>query len=126
MTTPIRSLVLAAAVVCLFPLTADAGGLKKSKEPMSCPWWRPCGPGNTFGGNRFIPQGAFGVDARPACQRHDNCYEDPNTGRKVCDLNFYNELRCACAQSTHPWLCKRAAKLAYYGVRLFGSSSKTN
>jgi hypothetical protein len=126
MTLSIRSLVLAVTVVCLSPLAAEAGPFRsKSSQPTSCPWWRPCGPGETFGGNKRVPQGAFGVDARPACQRHDECYEDPTTGRKTCDKNFHNDLRCMCENSTHPFLCKRLAKVAYLSVRLFGSKSKT-
>ena len=39
-----------------------------------CPPWRPCGPGNPYGGNRLIPQGFYGADFRPACAAHDACY----------------------------------------------------
>jgi hypothetical protein len=121
-----RSLLVAAAAVCLSPLSAEAGGHKKQSDPLPCPWWRPCGSGETFGGNKRIPQSGFGIDIRPACQRHDWCYEDPTTGRKQCDVTFHKELRCMCENSTHPFLCKRAAKLAYVSVRLFGGSSKSN
>jgi len=123
----LRSLLLAATVVCLSPLAAEAGPFgKKPSQSDSCPWWRPCGPGETYSGNKRIPQGAFGVDIRPACERHDRCYEDPTTGRKVCDDAFHRELRCMCESSTHPWLCKRAAKLGYISIRLFGGGSKSN
>ncbi len=119
MSSPLRLTVLTLALTCGLSAPAIAGG----RGQTSCPWWRPCGPGETYSGNRFIPQGAFGADARPACERHDQCYRDVVTGRKVCDQTFRNELRCECEHSTHPWLCKRFAGLAYFGVRVAGRSA---
>ena len=53
----IRSVLLSTAVVCLFPLLAEAGPFgKKSSQPDSCPWWRPCGPGETYGGEALRPE----------------------------------------------------------------------
>lgn len=121
MPSPFRLTVLALALVCGLSDSASAAG--RSRGPTSCPWWRPCGPGETFGGNKRIPQGAFGADARPSCERHDQCYRDAVTGRKVCDQNFRNDLRCECENSTHPWLCKRLAGVAYALVRVSGRSS---
>lgn len=116
-----RTAVIALALVCLSPLAADAAGNARRNASKSCPAWRPCGPGETWGGNRFIPQGAYGVDARHVCQKHDECY-DANGNRKDCDVAFYNELKCLCESSTNPRACKRAARVAYLGVRLLGSS----
>lgn len=121
MSSPVRLTAFAILLVCGLSAPAEAGG--RSRGPTDCPWWRPCGPGETFGGNRFIPQGAYGVDARPFCEKHDQCYRDAVTGRKACDEAFLKDLRCACENSTHPRLCKRFAKLAYFGVRIGGRSS---
>jgi hypothetical protein len=117
----LRLSLLALALFCGVPATASAGG--HSREQLPCPWWRPCGPGNTYGGNQRVPQGAFGVDARPACEKHDQCYREANGRRKDCDRAFLKDLRCECEHSTHPWLCRRVAKLAYIGVRVMGRSS---
>jgi hypothetical protein len=120
-TSPSRLTVFAILLVCGPSTPADAGWLSRGSTDR--PWWRPCGPGDTYGGNRLIPQGAFGVDARPACEKHDECYRDATTDRKTCDEAFLNDLRCACENSIHPRLCKRAAKLAYFAVRVGGRSS---
>jgi hypothetical protein len=119
--SPLRLSLLALALTCGLSVPATAGG--RSRGPTDCPWWRPCGPGNTYGGNRLIPQGAFGVDARPACEKHDQCYRDATGQRKDCDKAFLNDLQCACQNSTHPRLCKKMAKMAYLGVRVGGRSS---
>jgi hypothetical protein len=126
MRTPIRPAFAALALIFVSPLAAEARWPGKAPDPTktNCPWWRPCGPGETFGGNRSVPQGAFGVDARPACQRHDDCYDNPCTNRKDCDRAFRDELMSLCPYSTHPRLCKHAARMAYLGVRIFGRNSK--
>ena len=102
-----------------WPATAAA----QSPASADCPWWRPCGSGNTFGGNRFVPQGWFGVDVRPSCAKHDQCYRDA-TGRRIdCDRAMWGDFRTACQDSPHPWLCHRMATAGYLSVRLFGRSS---
>jgi len=105
-----------------FPATAF-GQSKGSNASGNCPAWRPCGPGETWCGNRFIPQTGLGIDARPVCQKHDDCYDTAGVRRKDCDVAFLNELKCLCESSDHPRACKRRARLAYLGVRLFGGSS---
>jgi hypothetical protein len=78
---------------------------------------RPCGPG--YLGNILIPQGFIGVDFRPACRRHDNCYGS-NCPRKACDDRFLNDMLGACECSPLPGLCKLKAYQWYWQVRLFG------
>ncbi|QEL14099.1 hypothetical protein [Limnoglobus roseus] len=121
MFSPLRLAALAFVLACGLPLPVTAAG--RSHGPTDCPWWRPCGPGETYGGNKRVPQGAFGADARPACEKHDQCYRDAVTGRKICDKAFRDDLRSACENSRHPWACKRAAGLGYVAVRVAGRSS---
>ena len=78
---------------------------------------RPCGPG--FLGNILIPQGFVGVDFRPACRRHDNCYMT-DSPRKACDQRFLNDMLGACNCSPLPCLCRLRAYQWYWQVRLFG------
>lgn len=85
-----------------------------------CPPWRPCGPGNTWGGNKLCAQGFYGADFRPACQRHDECYESGCCNRKACDQQFYHDMCEACECSTNPAACRRKAKMYYTAARLFG------
>lgn len=87
----------------------------------NCPWWRPCGPGNTWGGNRLVKQGAGGVDFRPACAAHDACFADPSIPRKVCDRQFLANMQAGCECSDKPLLCRLKAKQAYLTVRVFGA-----
>ena len=87
--------------------------------PGGCPPWRPCGPGNSFGGNRFLPQGGFGADFRPSCATHDACLASGRS-RRECDRAFYNSMNCACESSRHPFLCRVRAFRYYAGVRMFG------
>lgn len=86
----------------------------------ACPWWRPCGPGNTWGGNRLTKQGAGGVDFRPACAAHDACFANPSVPRKACDRQFLANMQSACECSPNPIICRLKAKQAYVTVRLFG------
>jgi hypothetical protein len=87
--------------------------------PGACPPWRPCGPGNSFGGNRLLPQGGFGADFRTSCATHDACLASGRS-RHECDREFYNNMNCACESSRHPFLCRVRAFRYYAGVRLFG------
>ncbi|HET6426290.1 MAG TPA: hypothetical protein VFG20_21540 [Planctomycetaceae bacterium] len=84
-----------------------------------CPPWRPCGPGNTWGGNRLFRQGAGGADFRPACANHDACLAS-GFSRRACDQAYYNQMTAACACSDNPGKCMRKARSQYIGVRLFG------
>lgn len=79
---------------------------------------RPCGPG--YLGNIFVPQGFLGADFRDACHRHDACYASPGTDRAACDLQFLEDMNCACECSSHPALCRMRARHWYRQVRLFG------
>jgi hypothetical protein len=86
----------------------------------SCPWWRPCGPNQSWGSNWLFYQGAYGADFRPACQTHDDCLMNPWNSRKACDRALYEGMAAECANSSHPALCMLKAKKYYVGVRLFG------
>ena len=61
------------------------GGAVQAQQPSSCPSWRPCG-GDTWTGNRFIPQGRAGADFRPTCARHDACYGAATDVRNASDM----------------------------------------
>lgn len=117
-TSTLRFSLVWCAVVAFSGGTAEA----KPRADGSCPAWRPCGGGETWGGNRFIPQSRAGADFRPVCAAHDKCYEDSCKPRKQCDKEFLDGLNCACASSSRPRACQRRAKLMYVAVRLFGSS----
>lgn len=72
---------LAAALTLVFLLAAGDGRAADA-------WLqsRPCGPDSLRGPLRLlIPQGAFGGDFRPACRRHDACYDTPGASRAACD-----------------------------------------
>ncbi len=97
------------------------GSTVQAQTTKSCPSWRPCGGGETWGGNRFIPQFRAGADFRPVCAAHDKCYGAGTTStRKECDDAFLRGLQCACESSTRPRACKRRAKFMYIAVRRFG------
>lgn len=85
----------------------------------SCPPWRPCGPGNTWGGNRLIAQGAFGADFRPACQAHDDCLASGHC-RRDCDRQFRDNMFCACDCSRFPAACRARARFYYVAARIMG------
>lgn len=77
---------------------------------------RPCGPDSLTGPLRLlVPQGFAGADFRPACRRHDGCYDTPGSSKAACDRGFYEDMRSACSQSRFPRLCRCVAK-AVYGV----------
>lgn len=113
MKTIVRIVVL--SVVAFFSCMSDS----QAAGPGGCPPWRPCGPGNSFGGNRLLPQGGFGADFRPSCATHDACLASGRS-RRECDREFYNSMNCACESSRHPFLCRMRAFRYYAGVRLFG------
>ncbi|MDB5306104.1 MAG: hypothetical protein JWO38_306 [Gemmataceae bacterium] len=120
-----RSAVLVALIVCSCATTASAGNdtRRAGTARTGCPAWRPCGPGETWGGNRFIPQGGYGVDFRPACQRHDDCYDTPGARRKDCDRQLLKDMNRICESSSNPRGCNRRARMFYISVRLFDGSS---
>ena len=113
MKTIVRIVVL--SVVAFVSSMSDS----QAAGPGGCPPWRPCGPGNSFGGNRLLPQGGFGADFRPSCATHDACLASGRS-RRECDREFYNSMNCACESSRHPFLCRVRAFRYYAGVRLFG------
>lgn len=93
-----------------------------SADDGNCPWWRPCGPGNSWGGNRGFAQGAYGADFRPACAQHDACLANGCNSRKSCDREFLNNMYSACECSDKPLLCRHKARMYYLGARLFGGA----
>ena len=82
-----------------------------------CPPWRPCGAGNSWGGNRLVAQEFRGVDFRPACAAHDACLATC-ASRADCDRQFLCDLQAACAYSCNPAACNRKARQFYAGARL--------
>ena len=93
-----------------------------SSVQAECPPWRPCGPGNSWGGNRLIPQGFHGADFRPACAAHDACYSGSGVSRAECDRQFLCNMRAACECSSRPKACSRKARMYYNAARIFGGS----
>lgn len=87
--------------------------------------WRPCGPGNPWGGNRCISQGFYGADFRCACARHDACY-DAGCCRRNCDRQFLCDMNDACECSEHPHKCRCKARCYYCMARLFGGCTRRN
>ncbi|WP_050986214.1 hypothetical protein [Schlesneria paludicola] len=88
-----------------------------------CPPWRPCGPGNSWGGNPFIPQGFYGADFRSACAAHDACYQSC-ADRRDCDRQFLYNMQSACECSSNPRACQRKARCYYLAARLFGGVAR--
>ncbi len=81
----------------------------------ACPSYRPCGMGETWGGNRLVKQGFFGADFRPACQGHDTCEGSP----RDCDRRFLHDMYTACDSSTNPRKCRRKARSYFLGSRMY-------
>ncbi|HUQ69178.1 MAG TPA: hypothetical protein VM165_06635 [Planctomycetaceae bacterium] len=105
----------------LFLILSAAGADAQEYWPgSSCPPWRPCGPGNSWGGNLLFRQGVGGADFRPACAAHDACFADPSMPRKACDRAMLASMKCACEGSSNPLLCRMKARQIYVGTRLFG------
>ena len=109
------------AASCLFLcLMMFAGAAEvRAAGPYGCPPWRPCGPGNSFGGNRLIAQGFGGANFRPSCATHDACLAS-GASRRECDRRFLGQMNAACDCSRHPFLCRMKALQFYAGARLFG------
>jgi len=75
---------------------------------------RPCGPAYLRGPlSLLIPQGAAGADFRPACRRHDACYEIPGVDKRACDRQFLRGMHAACENSRHPLWCRFVANQMY-------------
>jgi hypothetical protein len=104
----------------LFLLLTTAAEAQGDWPGGGCPPWRPCGPGNSWGGNRLFRQGVSGADFRPACAAHDACFADPSIPRKCCDRAFLAGMLSSCECSANPVLCRMKARQTYVGVRLFG------
>lgn len=84
------------------------------------PPWRPCGAGNSWGGNWLVPQGSYGADFRAACMGHDACYANRCSNRLDCDNTFLNNMYAACENSYNPQACQQQAQFYYMNARMFG------
>jgi RHS repeat-associated protein len=90
-----------------------------------------CGPGGSLVNhilNWLIPDHFYGVNFRPACRLHDECYGHWGTVRRTCDQRFYLRLVVACWEGTlaeNPYFaaCSDTAHWMYRGVRRFGNYS---
>ena len=89
--------------------------LPSVKAETTCPSYRPCGAGKTWGGNRLIKQGFYGADFRPACQAHDTC----QGSNRDCDRQFLHNMYTACENSTNPRKCRKAARNYYLASRIY-------
>jgi hypothetical protein len=118
----IRFVATVASIALVSPAGATAGDRPWRASHASCSACRPCGP---WLANRIIPQGGYGVDFRPACQRHDDCYLTPGASRRECDRQFLNDMRAICANSNNPRGCNRRATVYYRFVRLFGGVARS-
>ena len=86
--------------------------------------FRPCGPDSIQGPLRkLIPQGAAGVDFRPACVVHDRCYGTYGSDKAQCDRKFRADMLSRCENSKHPILCKRRARQFYRATALLGGGA---
>jgi len=59
------------------------------------------------------PAGAFGGDVRPACRRHDACYDTPGANRAGCDARFLADMLDSCADPRRPVLCRMTARAVH-------------
>ncbi|MDR3619329.1 MAG: hypothetical protein P4L85_08260 [Paludisphaera borealis] len=91
--------------------------LPRADAQTNCPPYRPCGVGETWGGNRLVKQGFFGADFRPACQAHDTCEASP----RDCDRQFLCDMYAACESSTNPGKCRKKARSYFLGSRVYHS-----
>lgn len=107
------------AFLVVFILAGSAATSAQAGGPGGCPPWRPCGAGNSMGGNRLVAQRFFGADFRPACATHDACLAS-GVPRRQCDQQFRNNMYSACENSRHPFLCRVKAFEYYAAARLFG------
>jgi hypothetical protein len=81
----------------------------------ACPPYRPCGAGETWGGNRLVKQGFLGADFRPSCQAHDTCEGTP----RDCDRQFLQNMYTACDSSTDPRKCRKKARNYFLASRIY-------
>lgn len=107
------------AFLVVFVVAAALVTSAHADGPRGCPPWRPCGPGNSFGGNRLIGQGFYGADFRPACAAHDACLGSGGS-RWNCDQQFLDNMNCACENSNHPVLCRMKAYKYFLATRVLG------
>ncbi len=106
---------IAAIVLCAMSSVAQAGMFTNMGGDM----WRPCGPGNSCGGNTCIPQGFYGADFRHACANHDANLQSCMS-RKCADRQFLSDMNDACSCSSNPRACQRKAQHYYRTARMFG------
>ncbi len=107
-----RPRLLASAAVLVLLASVDASAADMGP--------RPCGPDSLTGPLRMlIPQGVGGADFRPACRRHDACYDTPGSNKTQCDRRYRREMLGTCRNSRHPILCRMTANLMY-GFTAFG------
>ena len=85
---------------------------------------RPCGPDQLQGPLRYlVPQEVAGADFRPACRKHDLCYEVPGADRSACDRQYLEDMQGACAASRRPRCCRTVARLMYVTTRIAGQDA---
>jgi hypothetical protein len=84
----------------------------------------PCGA-DSMGpvAKKLIPQEFRGADFRPACRRHDNCYDTPGSNKRECDRQFLHDLQCSCKYSENPIACRCVARMFYVSVKLGGCNA---
>jgi len=86
--------------------------LQSSSHLVAADRCRPCGPDSMTGPLRLlIPQEFAGADFRPACRRHDACYDTPGMSRAACDRQYLRDMECACNQSKLPRVCRFVARI---------------
>lgn len=85
---------------------------------------RPCGPARMTSPLKFlIPQGIAGADFRPACRRHDACYDTAGANRHACDRQFQRDLIAACDRSRCPLFCRFVAVVMGNVTMRYGEQS---
>ncbi len=108
-----RSLLLLLPLTALLATTNEAEAGKLFRD-------RPCGPGYV---NLLYPQGFMGADFKPACRRHDRCYQS-STSRRTCDKRFFRELDRACRKSRFKLGCRMTTSLMKSAVKVFGGIAR--
>lgn len=74
-------------------------------------------------GTEWVPDFPFGIDARRACEKHDNCYIDAQTfpAKLSCDVTLGIDLYYDCIfQGRDAVLCRSVGGLYAAGVIIFG------
>jgi hypothetical protein len=85
---------------------------------------RPCGPDGLTGPLRnLIPQGFHGASFRPACIKHDACYDTYGIDRMICERNYKRDMLKACSCSSRPIRCRMMAHFMANNVRRFGKGA---